>query len=104
MKTEIMKNDSQAPMISIQPGPISLDGLTPDQQNELRMLAAKKGIDLAADAAKKKLQLQAATAEVDVAICAAKQLADVGARISLESSSQTATGTISIKAKKGLFI
>ncbi len=104
MDTEIVAKNSNAPMVTIGAGPIALDGLTPAQQNEIRMLAAKKGIDLAADAAKMQLQLQAATAEVDTVLTAAKGLQSAGARISIESTSHTATGTITIKAKKGLIL
>ena len=51
MSNEIVKKDNSDSMLTIGPGPISLEGLDPSDQNELRMLAAKKGIDLAADAA-----------------------------------------------------
>ena len=102
MGTEMVKSETQSSLLTIGAGPISLEGLTPTQQNELRMLAAKKGVDLAADAAKKQLQLQAASAEVDVVLCAAKRLNDIGARACITSTSKTATGAISIRAKKGL--
>ena len=102
MSTKIVKKDNSDAMITIGSGPISMDGLTPEQQNRIRMLAAEKGIDLAADAAQKKLLLEAATAEVTTVMNAAKGLVDMGARVSITSNSQTATGDISIKVKKGL--
>lgn len=104
MGTEIVKSEDCVPLAMVGSGPISLDGLTPAQQNELRMLAAKKGIDLAGEAATMKLRLQAAAAEVDVALNAAKQLSTIGTRVSIESTSTTATGNIKIKAKKGLIV
>ncbi len=103
MSNEIVRKDGTDSMLTIGPGPISMEGLAPSQVNELRMLAAKKGIDLAADAAQKQMQLQAAMAEVDGTLNAAKRLVASGARGSITATSQTATGSISIKIKKGLF-
>lgn len=102
MSTEIVKRDAASAAITIGTGPISMEGLTLEQQNELKMLAAKKGIDLAAKAADMQLQNQAASAEVNAVLAAAKGFSDSGVGIKIESTTHTATGTISIKAKKGL--
>jgi len=103
MSNEIVRKCSTDSIEPIGPGPISLEGLKPSQQNELRMVAAKKTLDIAVDAAQKQTQLKAAITEVGVVLDAAKVLVASGARGSITSTSQTATGSISIKIKKGLF-
>ena len=100
MANEIVAHNDET--LTISTSAVSLDRLTPEQQNELRFIAAKKGIDLASQVATSQVRLQAAGAEVDMTVNALKGVRNAGGRYKISMSSQTATGTISIEAKKGV--
>lgn len=100
MANELVKSNPTT--LTITPGAVSLEGLTEIQQNELRMYAAKNGVDLAADAATRKMRLEASAAEVDMTTNAIGAIRRAGGKYDIKMTAQTATGAISIRAKKGV--
>ena len=100
MANELVKNNPNS--LTITPGTVSLEGLTEAQQNELRLYAAKTGIDMAADAATRKMRLEASAAEVDMTTNAIGSIRRAGGKYDVKMTAQTATGAISIRAKKGV--
>lgn len=103
MKNEMVKSQTSAP-ITVTAGMISVEGLTLEQQNELRMLAAKKGLDLTLGVQESQVRMQAAGAEMEMAKATIANLSANTGSFSAKFSGKTVTGDYEIKAKKGLFL
>ena len=97
---ELVKQETTA--LSLDFGTLSLEGLTPEQQNALRALVAEKKFDLALKVAEGKIKLDASKADMDNVINTAQHLDQTKAGYSIHSEHETASGkpTISVSRVK----
>lgn len=98
MSNEVLQTSGQ--VLTLNFGSVDMTGLTPEQQNELRMIVAKKQVELASDLAKKRIQIEAATTDIDVALNAVDRLSRGSSSFKVSSHSSTASGSTSITAGK----
>ena len=81
-------------------GTVQLDGLNDEQVRQLRLILAQKQLELAAELAEKKIKLDVAQTEVSLATSVVKMVNRTGSNYSIKLKAQTATGNISINARK----
>lgn len=98
---EIVKQETTA--LSLDFGSLSLDGLTPEQQNVIRALVAQKKFDLAVKVAEGKIKLEAAKADMDNVINTAQHLDQTKAGYSIHSEHETASGKTTISVTRVKF-
>ena len=98
---EIVKQETTA--LSLDFGTLSLEGLTPEQQNFIRALVAQKKFDLALKVAEDKIKLEAAKADMDNVINTAQRLDQTKAGYSISSEHQTASGKTTISVSRVKF-
>lgn len=103
MGNEVVKASQSAP-ITVTSGMIQTEGLTPEQQNELRMLAAKKGLELTFGVQEAQVRMQASEAELNLAKGTIAEMSSNQGSFSAKFTGKTVTGEYEIKAKKGLFL
>ena len=97
-KNEVVKKESTE--LSLDFGTLSLDHLTPEQQNQIRVLVAQKKFDLALEVATRKVKLDSSKADMDNVINTARSLDQTKAGFSIHSEHQTASGKTSISVNK----
>lgn len=95
---EILRNGSSE--LSLDFGKLSLEGLTPEQQNQIRTLVAQKKFDLALDIATRRVKLDSSKADMDNVINIARSLDQTRAGYSIHSEHETASGKTSISVNK----
>lgn len=98
---EIVK--SEGSILSLDFGSLSLEGLTPEQQNVIRALVAEKKFELAVKVAEGKIKLDAAKADIDNVINTAQLLDQTKAGYSIHSEHETPSGKITINATRVKF-
>ncbi len=79
---------------------LSLDGLTPEQRNELAFRLQKTKAEVAIDAAERKARLAASVADSENVVDSATALDGTKADFNINSESQTASGSLKIKVFK----
>lgn len=79
---------------------LSLDGLTPEQRNELAFRLQKTKAEVAIDAAGRKARLAASVADSENVVDSATALDGTKADFNISSESQTASGSMKIKVFK----
>ena len=97
-KNEVVKKESTE--LSLDFGTLSLDELTPEQQNQIRMRVAQEKFDLALDVATRKVKLDSSKADMDNVINTARSLDQTKAGFSIQSEHQTGSGKTSISVNK----
>lgn len=98
---EIVKQENTT--LSLDLGSLSLDGLTPEQQNVIRASVAQKKFDLAVKVAEGKIKLEAARADMDNVINTAQHLDRTKAGYSIHSEHATASGKTTISVNRVKF-
>lgn len=103
MSNEITKKEDSN-IVSLNLGAIDIGDLSPEEQQEMKSLIARKKIDLAFDAKKKELELQSAVANMDATITAMERAKNAGLRVNTETQINTPNGTHKMTIKtKGIF-
>lgn len=95
---EVVKRESTE--LSLDFGSLSLDGLTSEQQNEIRALIAQKKFDIALDMATRKVKLDSSKADMDNVINTARSLDQTKAGYSISSEHETASGKTTINVNR----
>ena len=99
--TEIAKRDSNEISLDFGVGKgLSLDGLTPEQQNELAFKLQSKKLEVAVDVAERKARLEASVADSANVVNSANALDGTRADFNITSESATASGTTKISVHK----
>ena len=99
--TEIAKRDSNEISLDFGVGKgLSLDGLTPEQQNELAFKLQSKKLEVAVDVAERKARLESSVADSANVVNSANALDGTRADFNISSESETASGTLEIKVRK----
>ena len=79
---------------------LSLDGLTPEQRNELAFRVQQKKAEVAIDIAERKTRLDASVADSANVVNSTRGLDGTKADFNISSESETASGTLEIKVRK----
>ena len=79
---------------------LSLDGLTPEQQNELAFKLQSKKLEVAVDVAERKARLESSVADSANVVNSASALDNTKADFNIASESETASGTMKISVHK----
>ena len=79
---------------------LSLDGLTPEQRNELAFRVQQKKAEVAIDIAERKSRLDASVADSANVVNSTRGLDGTKADFNISSESETASGTLEIKVRK----
>ena len=79
---------------------LSLDGLTPEQRNELAFRVQQKKAEVAIDIAERKTRLDASVADSANVVNSTRGLDGTKADFNVSSESETASGTLEIKVRK----
>ena len=79
---------------------LSLDGLTPEQRNELAFRVQQKKAEGAIDIAERKTRLDASVADSANVVNSTRGLDGTKADFNISSESETASGTLEIKVRK----
>ena len=79
---------------------LSLDGLTPEQRNELAFRVQQKKAEVAIDIAERKTRLDASVADSANVVISTRGLDGTKADFNISSESETASGTLEIKVRK----
>ena len=79
---------------------LSLDGLTPEQQNELAFKLQSKKLEVAVDVAERKARLESSVADSANVVNSANALDGTKADFNITSESETASGTTKISVHK----
>ena len=99
--TEIAKRDSNEISLDFGVGKgLSLDGLTPEQQNELAFKLQSKKLEVAVDVAERKARLESSVADSANVVNSANALDGTRADFNITSESATASGTTKISVHK----
>ena len=99
--TEIAKRDSNEISLDFGVGKgRSLDGLTPEQQNELAFKRQSKKLEVAVDVAERKARLESSVADSANVVNSANALDGTRADFNITSESATASGTTKISVHK----
>ena len=98
---EIVKQETTA--LSLDFGSLSLEGLSPEQQNVIRALVAQKKFDLALKVAENKIKLDANKADMDNVINTVQHLDKTKAGYSIHSEQETASGKTTISVSRVKF-
>ena len=99
--TEIAKRDSNEISLDFGVGKgLSLDGLTPEQQNELAFKLQSKKLEVAVDVAERKARLESSVADSANVVNSANALVGTRADFNITSESATASGTTKISVHK----
>ncbi len=99
--TEIAKRDSNEISLDFGVGKgLSLDGLTPEQQNELAFKFQSKKLEVAVDVAERKARLESSVADSANVVNSANALDGTRADFNITSESATASGTTKISVQK----
>ena len=99
--TEIAKRDSNEISLDFGVGKgLSLDGLTPEQQNELAFKLQSKKLEVAVDVAERKARLEPSVADSANVVNSANALDGTRADFNITSESATASGTTKISVHK----
>lgn len=101
MSNDVVKSGSN--VLSLNFGSLSLEGLTPEQQNEIRALVAQKKFDLALDVATCKVKLDSSKADLDNVVGVAQRLDQTKAGYLIESEVETASGKTTISINRVRF-
>ena len=99
--TELAKRESNE--ISLDFGVdkgLSLEGLTPEQQNELAFKLQSKKLEVAVDVAERKARLESSVADSANVVNSANALDGTRADFNITSESATASGTTKISVHK----
>ena len=92
MANELVKKE-EGNVLSLNFGSVQLDGLTEQQQNELKYLVARKTIELAVDLKQRQIKLEASTAELSAEINEMERAKKAGLHSSRSHGIETATGS-----------
>ena len=99
--TEITKRESNEISLDFGVGKgLSLDGLTPEQQNELAFKLQSKKLEMAVDVAERKARLESSVADSANVVNSASALDNTNADFNIASESATASGTMKINVHK----
>ena len=99
--TELAKRESNEISLDFGVGKgLSLDGLTPEQQNELAFKLQSKKLEVAVDVAERKARLEASVADSANVVNSANALDGTRADFNITSESATASGTTKISVHK----
>ena len=79
---------------------LSLDGLTPEQRNELAFRVQQKKAEVAINIAERKTRLDASVADSANVVNSTRGLDGTKADFNISSESETASGTLEIKVRK----
>ena len=79
---------------------LSLDGLTPEQRNELAFRVQQKKAEVAIDIAERNTRLDASVADSANVVNSTRGLDGTKADFNISSESETASGTLEIKVRK----
>ena len=79
---------------------LSLDGLTPEQRNELAFRVQQKKAEVAIDIAERKTRLDGSVADSANVVNSTRGLDGTKADFNISSESETASGTLEIKVRK----
>ena len=79
---------------------LSLDGLTPEQRNELAFRVQQKKAEVAIDIAERKTRLDASVADSANVVNSTRGLDGTKADFNISSESEPASGTLEIKVRK----
>ena len=99
--TEIAKRESNEISLDFGVGGgLSLEGLTPEQQNELAFKLQSKKLEVAVDVAERKARLESSVADSANVVNSANALDGTKADFNITSESATASGTTKISVHK----
>lgn len=99
--TEIAKRDSNEISLDFGVGKgLSLEGLTPEQQNEIAYKLQSKKLEVAVDVAERKARLESSVADSANVVGSAKALDGTSADFNIASESETASGSLKINVRK----
>lgn len=99
--TEIAKRESNEISLDFGVGGgLSLEGLTPEQQNELAFKLQSKKLEVAVDVAERKARLESSVADSANVVNSANALDGTRADFNITSESETASGTTKISVHK----
>ena len=99
--TELAKRESNEISLDFGVGGgLSLEGLTPEQQNELAFKLQSKKLEVAVDVAERKARLESSVADSANVVNSANALDGTRADFNISSESETASGTLEIKVRK----
>ena len=99
--TEIAKRDSNEISLDFGVGNgLSLEGLTPEQQNELAFKLQSKKLEVAVDVAERKSRLESSVADSANVVNSTNALDGTNADFNIASESATASGTMKITVHK----
>ena len=99
--TEIAKRESNEISLDFGVGGgLSLEGLTPEQQNELAFKLQSKKLEVAVDVAERKARLESSVADSANVVNSANALDGTKADFNITSESETASGTTKISVHK----
>ena len=94
----VVKRESSE--LSLDFGSLSLEGLSAEEQNQIRSLVAQKKFELALDVATRKVKLDSSKADMDNVVNTAQHLDQTHAGFSIKSEHETASGKTSISVIK----
>ena len=99
--TEIAKHGSNEISLDFDVGQgLSLEGLTPERQNELAFRLQSKKLEVAVDMAERKTRLEASVADSANVVNSASALDNTKADFNISSESETASGMMKISVHK----
>ena len=99
--TEIAKRESNEISLDFGVGKgLSLEGLTPEQQNELAFKLQSKKLEVAVGIAERKARLEASVADSANVVNSASALDNTKADFNISSESETASGMMKISVHK----
>ena len=99
--TELAKRESNEISLDFGVGGgLSLEGLTPEQQNELAFKLQSKKLEVAVDVAERKARLESSVADSANVVNSANALDGTKADFNITSESATASGTTKISVHK----
>jgi len=96
--TELTKTDNQT--LALNFGSVNLSDLTEEQKNEVRMIVAKKQVELAAEFATRKIKLDSAVADMRATLDVVDRLSQTSSSFKVNSTHTTSSGSTTITAGK----